>query len=92
MNIPKKQPASFHTAINIFFSTYLPVYIHKVFNFAFYQQEVNSRPIPGHTSTDNKADRRPADGCAPVHNGLIKQTHGLITYPARKNGFIFQHY
>jgi len=37
----KKKEPSFHRKINIFFSTYLPIYISKVFNFAHYQQEVN---------------------------------------------------
>ena len=43
MNIPKNKDESFYADINIFFSTYLPVYIHKVFNFALYQQGVNSK-------------------------------------------------
>ena len=43
MNIPKNKDKTFYTDINIFFSTYLPVYIHKVFNFALYQQGVNSK-------------------------------------------------
>lgn len=48
MNIPKNNPQTFYTDINIFFSTYLPVYIHKVFNFALYQQGVNSKlPFDG---------------------------------------------
>ena len=38
MNIPKNKDKTFYADINIFFSTYLPVYIHKVFNFALYQQ------------------------------------------------------
>ena len=42
MNIPKNKIKTFHADINIFFSTYLSVYIHKVFNFALYQQGVNS--------------------------------------------------
>ena len=42
MNIPKNKDKTFYADINIFFSTYLPVYIHKVFNFALYQQGVNS--------------------------------------------------
>ena len=62
MNIPKNKDKTFYADINIFFSTYLPVYIHKVFNFALYQQG--------------------------VHNRLIKQKYGLITYPARKIVFI----
>ena len=41
MNIPKNKDKTFYADINIFFSTYLPVYIHKVFNFALYQQGVN---------------------------------------------------
>lgn len=48
MNISKKTIKTFHANINIFFSTYLPVYIHKVFNFALYQQGVNSKlPFDG---------------------------------------------
>ena len=42
MNIPKNKDETFYADINIFFSTSLPVYIHKVFNFALYQQGVNS--------------------------------------------------
>ncbi len=48
MNIPRKTIKTFHADINIFFSTYLPIYIRKVFNFALYQQEVNSKlPFDG---------------------------------------------
>ena len=43
MNIPKNKDETFYADINIFFSTYLPVYIHKVFNFALYQIGVNSK-------------------------------------------------
>ena len=43
MNIPKNKDETFYADINIFFSTYLPVYIHKVFNFALYQQGGNSK-------------------------------------------------
>ena len=43
MNIPKNKDKTFYADINIFFSTYLTVYIHKVFNFALYQQGVNSK-------------------------------------------------
>ncbi|WP_294470856.1 hypothetical protein [uncultured Bacteroides sp.] len=58
MNIPKKKAETFHTDINIFFSTYLPVYIHKVFNFALYQQGVNSSlPIDG-AFIDNEVDKQ----------------------------------
>ena len=42
MNIPKNKDETFYADINIFFSTYLPVYIHKVFNFALSQQGVIS--------------------------------------------------
>ena len=42
MNIPKNKDETFYADINIFFSTYLPVYIHKVFKFELYQQGVNS--------------------------------------------------
>ena len=42
MNIPKNKDETFYADINIFFSTYLPVYIHKVFNFALYQQDRKS--------------------------------------------------
>ena len=31
MNIPKNKDETFYADINIFFSTYLPVYIHKSF-------------------------------------------------------------
>ena len=41
MNNTKNKDETFYADINIFFSTYLPVYIHKVFNFALYQQGVN---------------------------------------------------
>ena len=58
MNIPKNKTGTFYAEINIFFSLYLPVYIHKVFNFAHYQQEVNSGPRPVHAFIDNKADSR----------------------------------
>lgn len=48
MNIPKKTIKTFHAYINTFFSAYLHVYIHKVVNFALYQQEVNSKlPFDG---------------------------------------------
>ena len=42
MNIPKKLAITFYACINTFLSTNLAVHIHKVFNFARYQQEVNS--------------------------------------------------
>ena len=42
MNIPKKLRETFRGYINTFFSPITPVYIHKVFNFALYQQGVNS--------------------------------------------------
>ena len=42
MNNTKKLASTFQAYFNRFFSTYLPVYIHKVFNFALYQQGVNS--------------------------------------------------
>lgn len=41
MNNAKKLASSFKASINIFLSSNLPVYIHKVFNFAPYQQVVN---------------------------------------------------
>lgn len=57
MNIPKNKSKTFYTDINTFFSTYLPVYIHKVFNFALYQQGVNSKlPING-AFIDNETNR-----------------------------------
>ena len=57
MNIPKNKIKTFHADINIFFSTYLSVYIHKVFNFALYQQGVNSDPILYYAFIDNEVDR-----------------------------------
>ena len=57
MNIPKNKPKTFYTDINIFFSTYLPVYIHKVFNFALYQQGVNSKLSIAGTLIDNEVNR-----------------------------------
>ena len=57
MNIPKNKPKTFYTDINIFFSTYLPVYIHKVFNFALYQQGVNSKLSIVGTLIDNEVNR-----------------------------------
>lgn len=42
MNIAKKLGKIFPNGFNIFFSTSLGVYILKVFNFARYQQGVNS--------------------------------------------------
>ncbi len=42
MNIPNKYTQTFDATINTFFTSYLPIYIHKVFNFALYQQEVNN--------------------------------------------------
>ena len=42
MNIPKNKDETFDADIKIFFGTYLAVDIHKVFNFALYQQGVNS--------------------------------------------------
>ena len=57
MNIPKNKLKTFYTDINIFFSTYLPVYIHKVFNFALYQQGVNSKLSIVGTLIDNKVNR-----------------------------------
>ena len=58
MNIPKNKDETFYADINIFFSTYLPVYIHKVFNFALYQQGVNSKLPLTDACIDNKADRQ----------------------------------
>ena len=58
MNIPKNKDETFYADINIFFSTYLPVYIHKVFNFALYQQGVNSILPFDKACIDNKADRQ----------------------------------
>ena len=88
MKIPKNKDKTFYADINIFFSTYLPVYIHKVFNFALYQQGVNSKlPFDG-AFIDNEASRIGYFFFISVHNRLIKQKHGLITYPARKIVFI----
>ena len=41
MNNTKKLASTFQAYFNRFFSTNSPVYIHKVFNFALYQQGVN---------------------------------------------------
>lgn len=41
MNIPKKLASIFPVSLNTFLSTKQPVYIHKVFNFALYEQGVN---------------------------------------------------
>lgn len=41
MNIPKKLAPIFTAFLNTFLSTKQPVYIHKVFNFALYEQGVN---------------------------------------------------
>ena len=57
MNIPKNKDETFYADINIFFSTYLPVYIHKVFNFALYQQGVNSKLSIVSTLIDNEVNR-----------------------------------
>ena len=57
MNIPKNKDKTFYADINIFFSTYLPVYIHKVFNFALYQQGVNSKLSIVGTLIDNEVNR-----------------------------------
>ena len=54
MNIPKNKDKTFYADINIFFSTYLPVYIHKVFNFALYQQGDNSIDRACIDNEDNK--------------------------------------
>ena len=45
MNIPKNKDKTFYADINIFFSTYLPVYIHKVFN--FHKTEVWTNNLSG---------------------------------------------
>ena len=49
MNIPKNKDETFYADINIFFSTYLPVYIHKVFNFALYQDRKSTRLNSSHS-------------------------------------------
>jgi len=84
MNIPKNKDETFYADINIFFSTYLPVYIHKVFNFALYQQGVNMIGL----ALIMKIINSQSSTFPSVHNGLIKQKYGLITYPARKIVFI----
>ena len=40
MNIPKNKDETFYADINIFFSTYLPVYIHKVLTLHFINREL----------------------------------------------------
>ena len=57
MNIPKNKDETFYADINIFFSTYLPVYIHKVFNFALYQQGVNRIPPFEWACIDNEDNK-----------------------------------
>ena len=57
MNIPKNKDETFYADINIFFSTYLPVYIHKVFNFALYQQGVNSKLLFDRACIDNEDNK-----------------------------------
>ena len=57
MNIPKNKDETFYADINIFFSTYLPVYIHKVFNFALYQQGVNSILPSDRACIDNEDNK-----------------------------------
>ncbi len=57
MNIPKNKVETFYADINIFFSTYLPVYIHKVFNFALYQQGVNSKLPFDRACIDNEDNK-----------------------------------
>lgn len=87
MNIPKKLTETFYTDLNTFFSTYLTVYMHKVFNFALYQQGVNSILSIDDAFIDNEANRRLIFIFLSVHNGLIKLKYGLITYPPRKTGY-----
>ena len=58
MNIPKNKDETFYADINIFFSTYLPVYIHKVFNFALYQQGVNSILPIDRACSDNEDNKK----------------------------------
>ena len=88
MNIPKNKDKTFYADINIFFSTYLPVYIHKVFNFALYQQGVIAFSHLIGLTLIMKIINSQSSTFPSVHNGLIKQKYGLITYPARKIVFI----
>jgi len=43
MNIPTKTTETFQSNINRFFSSFFTLRIHKVFNFALYQQGVNNK-------------------------------------------------
>ena len=86
MNIPKNKDETFYADINIFFSTYLPVYIHKVFNFINRELIVFSHLIG--LALIMKIINSQSSTFPSVHNGLIKQKYGLITYSARKIVFI----
>lgn len=76
MNIPKKIAPIFHAFLNIFLSTDPPVYIHKVFNFALYEQDVN----PIHKTSYYQDITL----WIAVNNRLITIDTKLITYRARK--------
>ena len=84
MNIPKNKDETFYADINIFFSTYLPVYIHKVFNFALYQQDVNRKQKIAYYQMINII--------LSVHKRMITVNRRLITYPARNTSLFCQHY
>lgn len=76
MNIPKKLALTFHASLNTFLSTNQPVYIHKVFNFALYEQDVNPIRMIAYYQDITLF--------MPVNNRLITKDTKLITYSARK--------
>lgn len=76
MNNPKKLASIFHASFNTFLSTNQPVYIHKVFNFALYQQGVNPIRMIAYYQGITLL--------AAVNNKLISIDRRLITYSARK--------
>lgn len=84
MNNAKKLVLSFNASINIFLSPDLPVYIHKVFNFAYYQQVVNG--------IYKTAYYQQITLFKSVNNKLITLYWALITILARKIVYICQHY
>ena len=88
MNIPKNKDETFYADINIFFSTYLPVYIHKVLTLHFINRELIAFSHLIGLALIMKIINSQSSTFPSVHNGLIKQKYGLITYPARKIVFI----
>lgn len=84
MNNAKKLALSFNTSLNIFLSLNLPVYIHKVVNFAYYQQVVNG--------IHKIAYNQQITLFKSVNNKLITLYRVLITILTRKIVYICQHY